>query len=348
MVGNAGDRAAPHPTLEMVAAEAGVSRGTASRALNGGHSVSRHALEAVEAAAEKLGYRPNLAARSLVLGRTGSVGLVVSETDERLFTDPYFASVSRAVHSELLRHDVQLVLALAQSSSERERMLRFAAGRHLDGVIIISVHGQDPLPAAIAAAGLPVVIGGAVEGPDRELDRIASVDADNRVGARAAVEHLVRGGRRRIAHIAGPLDMIVSRDRLAGWRTVAGATAGGAGGTLTEPGEFSEASGAAAMRRLLEREPDLDAVFCANDLMARGAIGALRAAGRRVPDDVAVVGFDDLPGADLGEPALTTVRQPVHAMGRLMAKTLLDMVNGRVPDPRHVVVETRLVVRDSA
>lgn len=333
------------PTLEMVAAEAGVSRGTASRALNGGHNVSRKALEAVQAAAERLGYRPNLAARSLVLGRSGSVGLLVAETDERLFTDPYFAAMTRAVHHALRDTDVQLVLALAQSDDERERMLRFAAGRHLDGVIIISVHGQDPLPAAIAGTGLPVVIGGAVEGAERDLPRLCSVDADNRLGARAAVDHLVARGRRRIAHISGPLDMVVGRDRLAGWRAVAGATEGGASGSMTAEGDFSEASGAVCMRELLAAHPELDAVFCANDLMARGALTELVAAGRRVPDDVALVGFDDLPGQVSTEPALTTVRQPIGEMGRLMATLLMELVEGRTPDPRHVVVPTELVVR---
>lgn len=349
MAGGAGAAGgdAVRPTLEMVAAEAGVSRGTASRALNGGHSVSRRALEAVQAAADRLGYRPNLAARSLVLGRSGSVGLLVAETDERLFGDPYFAAMTRAVHRALMAVDVQLVLALAQSQPERDRIVRYAAGRHLDGLMIISVHGRDPLPSAIAATGLPVVIGGAVEGAERELPGLCSVDADNRAGARSAVEHLVARGRCRVGHVSGPLDMAVGRDRLAGWRAVAAGTAGGAAASMTVEGDFTEPGGRAATRALLAAHPDLDALFAANDQSALGAVAALRAAGRRVPDDVAVVGFDDLPGAQAADPPLTTVRQPVAEMGRLMAELLVAMVEGRTPQQRHLVVPTELVVRAS-
>jgi DNA-binding LacI/PurR family transcriptional regulator len=344
----AADGGRQRPTLEMVAAEAGVSRGTASRALNGGHNVSRRAMEAVEAAATRLGYRPNLAARSLVLGRSGSIGLVVSESDERLFSDPYFATVARGVHAEVMAHDVQLVLALAQTPAERERMLRWSAGRPLDGVIIISVHGADPLPGAIATEGVPVVIGGAVEGPDRDIPGLASVDADNLTGARTAVEHLVSRGRTRIGHISGPLDMVVGRDRREGWRSVVAGLPGGAPPTLSVEGDFTEASGAEGARRLLAAHPDLDGVFTANDVMARGALSALQQAGRRVPQDVAVVGFDDLPGTEGIAPGLTTVRQPVIEMGRQMARTLLAMVEGRPLAERHAVVPTTLVVRETS
>ena len=143
------------PTLEMVAAAAGVSRGTASRALNGGINVSRPALDAVLKAAEELGYRPNLAARSLALGRSDSIGLVVSETDERLFAEPFFAAVVRGVHAELAAAGRQLVLTFSQSEEERAQLSRFAAGRHLDGVILISLHGDDPLPRSLVADGIP-------------------------------------------------------------------------------------------------------------------------------------------------------------------------------------------------
>jgi DNA-binding LacI/PurR family transcriptional regulator len=347
-VPRAGGTDRQRPTLEMVAAAAGVSRGTASRALNGGHNVSRRSFDAVQTAAARLGYRPNLAARSLVLGRSGSVGLLVSESDERLFSDPYFATILRGVHAALTTHDVQLVLALAQAAGERDRMLRWSAGGHLDGVIIISSHGDDPLPASIASEGVPVVIGGAVTDAQRRLELLASVDADNLAGARAAVEHLVSRGRRAVGHVTGPLDMAVGRDRLAAWREVAARTPAGAPDSLFVEGDFGEDSGADGVRQLLAAHPDLDAVFCANDLMARGALSALEEAGRRVPGDVAVVGFDDLPGTARSARALTTVHQPVIEMGRLMASMLLTMVDGREPDPKHAVVATSLVVRSTS
>lgn len=337
----------PRPTLEMVAAAAGVSRGTASRALNGGVNVSPAALAAVLKAADELGYRPNLAARSLVMGRSDSVGLVVSETDERLFAEPFFASVVRGVHAELARRGMQLVLTFSQSEEERAQVVRFAVGRHLDGVILMSLHGDDPLPRSLVGAGIPVVMAGRGSDHDRRAG-VWWVHADNRGGGRAAAEHLVRLGRRRIATITGPADMTVSQDREAGWRDALGEAGLPAAPELVCRGDFSEESGRAAAQALLEAVPDVDAVFAASDLMAFGAIRQLRAAGRRVPEDVAIVGFDDAPAAALHLPPLTTVAQPVEQMGRLMVQMLVKRISGLPVAERHVVLPTRLVVRQTA
>ena len=342
-------RAGAHarPTLEMVAAAAGVSRGTASRALNGGVNVSRAALDAVLKAADELGYRPNLAARSLVIGRSDSVGLVVSETDERLFAEPFFAAVVRGVHAELAGCGMQLVLTFSQSEEERGQVVRFAVGRHLDGVILISLHGDDPLPRSLVAAGIPVVMAGRGSEHDRRAG-VWWVQADNRGGSRAAVEHLARIGRRRIATIAGPVDMSVGRDREAGWRDALLAAGLPAGSDLVGRGDFSEESGRAAAEALLDVVPDLDAVFAASDLMAFGTIQALRSNGRRVPDDVAVIGFDDAPAAARHVPPLTTVAQPVEQMGRLMVSMLVRRIAGQPVADQHVVLPTRLVLRETA
>ncbi len=219
------------PTLEMVAAAAGVSRGTASRALNGGINVSRPALDAVLKAAEELGYRPNLAARSLALGRSDSIGLVVSETDERLFAEPFFAAVVRGVHAELAAAGRQLVLTFSQSEEERAQLSRFAAGRHLDGVILISLHGDDPLPRSLVADGIPVVMAGRGSERDRRAG-VWWVQADNRGGSRtrgrAPARHRPaedRDDRRPGGHDGGPR----SRRRLA--RRAAGGRAGARAGT---------------------------------------------------------------------------------------------------------------------
>ncbi len=350
MIPAGADRArqpAARPTLEMVASRAGVSRGTASRALNGGLNVSAKALAAVQAAADELGYRPNLAARSLVLGRSESVGLVVSETDERLFGDPFFAAVVRGAHRELSSAGIQLVLALAQSDEERAQMARFAGGRHLDGVLLISLHASDPLPWALSDAGIPVVMAGRPEA-DVEASGAWWVDADNRGGARSAVEHLIGRGRSRIATVAGPEDMSVGRDRLQGWRDALGAAGLPATDDLVAGADFSLSGGSDAMRRLLAAVPDLDAVFAGSDLMAIGALEALREAGRRVPEDVAVVGFDDIPAARTTRPPLTTVQQPIEEMGRAMARMLVERVNGEEPEQPCLVLPTRLVERASA
>jgi DNA-binding LacI/PurR family transcriptional regulator len=335
------------PTLESVAALAGVSRGTASRALNGGTNVSAHALEAVLAAADQLGYRPNLAARSLVLGRSGIVGLLVSESDDRLFGDPFFAAIVRGAHRELAAASVQLVLTLAQTDAERRQMVRLASGRHLDGVLLISVRGGDPLPEELLAAGLPVVLAGRV-GRRASAAGLWWVDADNRAGARAAVAHLLDQGRRRIATVAGPADLAVGRDRLAGWRDELGRTATGVPTELVERGPFTEEAGYHGAQRLLARAGDLDAVFAASDLIALGVLRALRELGRRIPDDVALVGFDDIPAARASDPPLTTVRQPVEAMGARMAALLLDRIEGRPVERPWSVLPTELVVRGSS
>jgi DNA-binding LacI/PurR family transcriptional regulator len=334
------------PTLESVAALAGVSRGTASRALNGGTNVSPRALEAVKQAAERLGYRPNLAARSLVLGRSGSVGLMVSESDDRLFNDPFFAAIIRGVHSALAAAGVQLVLTLAQSSTERTAMVRFASGRHLDGILLISVPGGDPLPQSLLSAGLPVVLCGRGT-RESAASGLWWVDADNRGGARLAVRHLLDTGRRRIATVAGPRHLAVGRDRLAGWRDVLKSATGEAPAELVERGEFLAETGYEGTLRLLERAPDIDAVFAGADLIAMGVIQALRESGRRVPDDVAVVGFDDIPAAARIDPPLTTVKQPIEAIGARMAEMLLDRIAGEPVDPPWAILPTELVIRSS-
>jgi DNA-binding LacI/PurR family transcriptional regulator len=334
------------PTLESVAVAAGVSRGTASRALNGGVNVSPKAMQAVLKAAESLGYRPNLAARSLARGRTGSVGLIVSETDDRLFNDPFFAAITRGIHHQLAASGTQLVLTLAQSQVERAQALRFAAGRHLDGVLLLSLRSGDPLPQALVEAGVPVVLAG--RGTRRSAeDGLWWVDADNRGGARQAVRYLLGSGRRRIATVAGPADMAPGRDRLEGWRDGLRSAPGGAPRDLVERGDFSPASGLEGARRLLERAPDLDAVFAGSDLIAMGVLQALREAGRRVPDDVALIGFDDIPAASRADPPLTTVAQPVEAIGRTMAAMLLSRVAGEQTPQPWAVLPTELVVRES-
>jgi DNA-binding LacI/PurR family transcriptional regulator len=330
------------PTLDEVAARAGVGRGTVSRVVNGSAQVSPHAREAVQRAIDELGYVPNRAARALVTRRTDSVALVVSESEERVFGEPFFAGIVRAISAELSRTSLQLWLSMAQSRAERLRIENHLTSQHVDGVMLLSLHGADPLPVHLASSGLPTVLGGRPVHPlDPQLP-LRWVDVDNDGGARAAVDHLIASGRRKIAHAAGPQDMAVGIGRLAGYRAALAAT----GGTeLLGYGDFSEASGAAVTADLLARAPDLDAIFAASDLMALGVVRTLRQAGRRVPADVAVVGFEDAAVAVQVDPPLTTVHQPVEAMGRTMARTLSALINGQ--DVQDEVLATHLVVRES-
>jgi DNA-binding LacI/PurR family transcriptional regulator len=340
-----GDRERPGgpPTLEQVAALAGVSRATVSRVVNGSTRVSAEARAQVERAVARLGYVPNRAARSLVTRRTDSIALIVAEPESRFFSEPFFAGMVRGVSAALAETDVQLVLLMAQDAAHRGRLERYVTGGHVDGVLLASLHGDDPLPRTLQRAGVPTVLVGrpAGEAPD------SYVEADNRGGAREAVAHLVGRGHGRIATITGPMDMAVGQDRLDGYRDGLRAAGLPADPRLVEGGDFTEESGAAAMRRLLEREPGLDAVFAASDLMAAGALRALKAAGRRVPADVAVIGFEDSLTARYAEPQLTTVSQPVEEMGRQATRLLLAKVAGEAAG-MSVILKTELIVRASA
>jgi DNA-binding LacI/PurR family transcriptional regulator len=340
-----------------VAALAGVSRATVSRVVNSSPKVSPEVRAQVERAVAKLGYVPNRAARCLVTRRADSVALVVSEPHARFFSEPFFAGMVRGVSAALAGTGVQLLLLMAHDLDDRPgdhpggppnppgraRLERYVVGGHVDGVLLASVHGDDPLPAILDRAGVPAVLVGRPAGPLPA----SYVDADNRGGARAAVAHLAARGRRRIATITGPLDMGVGLDRLDGYRD--GLTAAGlaADPGLVEPGDFTEEGGAAATARLLARPgPPVDAVFAASDLMAAGALRALRAAGRRVPEEVAVVGFEDSAVARYAQPPLTTVRQPIEEMGRQATRLLLAKMAGEIGG-MHLILDVDLVERAS-
>ncbi len=342
-------RSAGRPTLDEVAARAGVGRGTVSRVVNGSPQVSPEARAAVERAIMDLGYVPNRAARALVTRRTDSIALVVSESEERLFGEPFFAGIVRGISSGLLGTQYQLWLAMAQSPAERERIENHLTNQHVDGVLLLSLHDSDPLPALLERRELPVVLGGL---PARMMKQGAKaswfVDVDNAGGARQAVQHLLAVGRRRIATIAGPQDMGAGVARLSGYREAHAAYGYAVSEDLIAYGDFSFGSGAAAMRQLLERRPDLDAVFVAADLMAAGALVVLRESGRRVPDDVAVVGFDDSAVARQTDPPLTTVHQPVEEMGRQMARLLIARIRKERLERPYALLETHMVIRQSA
>ncbi|WP_141015573.1 LacI family DNA-binding transcriptional regulator [Nocardioides sambongensis] len=340
--GTAASNGSGAPTLDEVARLAGVSRATASRAINGGNRVSAAAQAAVDAAVTTLGYTPNPAARSLVTRRTDSVALVVPEPDERVFSDPFFIHTLRSVNRVLAPKDLQLVLLLAQPGEEERRMLRYLRRRHIDGAIVVSHHRSDRLPDHLAALGLPCVFVGR---PWTSADKVAYVDTDNLGGGRAATELLVEQGCARIANIAGPDDMAAGRDRLDGWRSAM--RAAGLADDLVEPGDFTEAGGGAAAEALLERCPDLDGIVAASDLMAAGALRVLEAAGRRVPQDVRVVGYDDLGLAETS--SLTTVRNPIGEMAEQATRMLLEQIDDeRVPRALRVIFPPALVRRGSA
>ncbi|MEV0823358.1 LacI family DNA-binding transcriptional regulator [Nonomuraea rubra] len=326
------------PTLEAVAARAGVSKSSVSRVINGATTVAPSIREVVLRAVRELGYVPHAAARNLATRRTNAVALVVSDPPKGLVSDdPMFSAVIRQASRKLESAGKQVVLMLAGSEDSRARVTRYVAAGHVDGVMLVSMHGADSLPSTLARQGIPVVSLG------RTNPAVPYVDNDNPGGTDLAVRHLLRQGRRRVATITGPLDMIASQERLTGYTDVMRRTGHR---SIVAIGDFTRVSGADAMRQLLQDDPGLDAVFTANDLMAIGALRTLREAGRRVPDDVAVVGFDDIEAARYTAPALTTVHSPMTDWATATVDLLLGLFQGGSGEP--VLLPAELVVRESA
>lgn len=326
-------------TIEEVAAAAGVSRSTVSRVVNGSTAVSPEALEAVKRAIADLNYVPNRAARSLASRQTHAIALVVPEDTTRFFGDPFFAAIVSGINARLSRSDYVLNLFIA-NDDPGDKTTSYVRSGAVDGAIVVSHHTSDTFIDRIANA-VPVVYGGR---PVRSRERDYYVDVDNVRGGHDATTYLIERGHRNIASITGPLTMPAGVDRLQGYRDALAAWELPEG--MIVDGNFTADGGADAMRRILESGERPDAVFVASDLMARGALAVLAAAGLRVPDDIAIMGFDDSPVATTVEPQLTTMRQPSYAQGERMATILLDLLAGR--HPRHVtILETELVVRDS-
>lgn len=234
-----------------------------------------------------------------------------------------------------------MLLVIARPGAGHERAVRYLTAGHVDGAVIASHHRTDTLNARIVDSGLPVVF----VGRPLDVDGAACVDMDNVRGARMATEHLIASGRRRIATIAGPADMVAGIDRLTGWREAL--EAAGMPTDAVVHGDFTMPGGAEAMRQLRAEHPDVDAVFAASDLMAAGALAEVRAQGLRTPDDVAVFGFDDIPQAAATEPPLSTVHHPVEGMAERAGAMLVEMLADpeRVPEP--VLFEPTLVIRGS-
>ncbi|UCM91609.1 LacI family DNA-binding transcriptional regulator [Streptomyces marincola] len=327
------------PTLDEVAERAGVSRSAASRVLNNAPHVSRAKRDAVRRAIRELGYVPNPTARALATRQRGVVALVISGESPSIFADPFFARVIVGASAALEEADLYPMLCLAATDRGRQRLEELLRARGADGVIVMAVRENDPVLHIVRETVLPVVFGGRPVGYEPPW----YVDADNAGGARQATEHLLARGRRRVAVICGPLDTHVSRERHRGYREAMML----AGLEPCDPviGDFTEPGGAVAMAELLKRYPEADGVFAANDNMAAGALRTLRGAGRATPRDVAVVGFDDLDIARITEPPLTTVHQPVQALGRESARMLVGLIRGE--QPTSLVLPTRLVTRSS-
>ncbi len=332
------------PTLEQIAKLAGVSRSTVSRVINNHPNVRPEVREHVWRIVREVGYHPHAAARSLVTRRTQIIGMIIPEAVTTLFTDPFFPLLLRGATEACNAHQYQLMLSLFTARADHKELYqRVLRNGYLDGVVVASTSVNDPLIPNMLRDGIPFVSVGRY--PD---ERVHYVDVDNVGGARMAVEHLIRLGHRRIATITGPLDMVAGQDRLTGYRQGLEARGIPVEEDLIFEGDFTEDSGRLGMQHLLSASPT--AVFVASDTMAIGALKALRQAGLRAPQDMALVSFDDIPIAASIEPPLTTVRQPIERMGGMAVEVLLSLLESSSPEQvpaQRIVLPTELVIRAS-
>jgi LacI family transcriptional regulator len=330
-------------SLEDIARLAGVSRSTVSRVVNEDPNVGDATRERVLQIIQQANYHPNLAARGLAAGRTRILGIVIPRGVSDLFSDPYFPLLIQGISATCNSSDYSVMLWLADPEYERRMIRKILYSGLIDGVIVASALMEDSMVEALAEGGLPFILVGRhpAGGP------VSYVDIDNLSSARDMTLHLLRRGYRRVATITGPRTMAPGVDRLEGYLAALRQRGLTPDPQLMAEGDFTEAGGEAAMRQLLPQKPD--AVFAASDMMAVGAIRALHAAGLSVPEDVAVAGFDDMPFAARATPPLTTVRQPVHRMGVVVAETLIDMIEhpDPAPAPRRIVLPTEIVIRES-
>jgi len=323
-------------TLEMVAQAAGVSPSTVSRILNGTATVSAAKQQAVEAAIKQLDFRPNPVARGLAGGRTLSIG-VLTQT----ISSPFYGEALHGIEDRLERDGyIPIFVSGHWHEAEERKALDALLSRRVDGLIVLAGRLSNPALQACARQVPMVLVGRELQGPG-----VLSLRFDNRAGAQLATQHLIDCGHRRIAFIAGDPGQQDALDRQAGYQQALQQAGLPLDPALVIPGDFTEAGGLQAINRMLDSGLDFSAIFAANDQTAIGAALGLYRHHRRVPDDVSLVGFDDLAPAKFAIPPLTTVRQSVYEMGDQAASAMLDLLRGE--PPRVALPRPELVLRES-
>lgn len=329
-------------TIKEIAKLAGVSRSTVSRVINNDPNVSDLTRSKVESIIKQLAYQPNPVARSLISGRTHVLGLVIPMTYSSLFTDPFFSLLAQGISSTCTANNYTCMLWLIEPDYEKRANENILNNRLIDGIIVASNMIDDPLIEGLIARKVPLVQIGR-----NKQQQVSSVDADNVHGAVMAVRHLVNNGRTKLATVTGHMDLFSARDRLAGFKR-----------GLQEKnlpvleeriafGDYTE-YGAYLQTKMLLSRTEFDGLFVASDIMSFGAIRAIQERGLRIPEDVALVSFDDIPAAARHRPALSTIRQPIHQMGAIAAQTLIDQLeNDDTATPRRIILPTELVLRET-
>jgi len=332
----------PNLTLEDIAQQAGVSRSTVSRVLNNHPNVREEVRKRVLEVIQRTGYHPNAAARTLASQRSWVLGLVLPRSVSSFFSDPYFPRLTQGIAQACNHYNYTLSLFLVATAEDEAKIYpRISRPGLLDGVLLQSGQLGDQLMERLLASNMPLV----VIGRPFHTEGVSYVDVDNVSAAYNATSHLVRLGYQRIAMISGPLNSTVSIDRREGYIRALVERGRKVDGTLIVEADFTEIGGYYAMQSLLAARPD--AVFVASDAMAIGAMRAVREAGLRIPEDIAFVGFDDLPMAATAIPPLSTVRQPIAPLGFKAVEVLIDLIENGSEPPRRIIMDTELIVRDS-
>lgn len=329
-------------TLEDVAKLAGVHRSTVSRVINDSPNVSPEVRKRVQKVIQSTGYQPNAAARSLASQRSHMIGLLLPRSVASFFTDPFFPHLTQGIAFGCNNNDLSLSLFLAGNREDEEKILpRISRRGFLDGILIQAGRPDELIIDRLTKSNLPVVI----IGRPFVVDGLSFIDIDNVSAAMKATQHLLNLGRKRIATITGNHDSTVTEDRLEGYRKGLRAAGCEPGNEWIVEGDFTEVSGYLGMKTLLPLKPD--AVFCQSDIMAAGAMRTIQEAGLRVPEDIALVGFDDIPIARQLKVPLTTIKQPITRLGVKAVELLIDLIENGTKPARRIILDTELIIRDS-
>lgn len=331
-------------TLTDMAKRLGVSVATVSRALSDADGVSPETRARVLRLAEELGYHPNVMAQRLQKQRTDTIGFIIPTFGPR-FSDPFFSELLAGIGNEAAEHEYDLLVSTRPPGPEElETYWRMVRERRVDGILVVRTRHDDPRIAYLLEEEFPFVAFGRADEPAD----FPYLDVDGKAGMRTLTQHLVAQGHRRIAYVSAPLEITFASERLAGYREVLAEQGLAYDDDLVVTGGLTEESGYAAGRTLLcERQIPPTAIVAGNDLMALGVMGAARECGFSVGEDLAVAGYDDIPLARLAQPPLTTARQPIYQIGRRICAMLLNLVQGKALEERHVLLQPELIVRES-
>lgn len=331
-------------TIKDVARVAGVSTSTASLALNDKPRVSKKTRAKVLKAAQMLDYHPNVIARGLVKRKTNNLALVIPHTAGYIFFSPYFVEVVRGISNTANSFGYRLMISIVSAEvEEKSAYLQIIKEGFIDGLILLDVRLRDERILELKRENFPFV----VIGRDFTPKGVSYVDPDDVNGAFQAVRHLVSLGHKKIAFINGPSNYMVSFDRLEGYRKALAEAELSYNPNLVRHSDFTQESGYETMKEIIDNFSNFTALFAAGDLMAMGAIKAIKEKGLKIPEDIAVVGFDDIPAARFADPPLTTVRQPIYDIGALAAEVLIGILEGRRVKEDHIIMPIQLIIRKS-